>query len=55
MIEAKKDVQDIFREAPEEIQRLVSKIIELEHNNIHYKRPPRIKEEIMEIVKEVIK
>jgi hypothetical protein len=51
----KKDVQDIFKDAPEEVQRLVSNIIDLEHLNIHYKRPPRIKEEIVEIVKEVIR
>ena len=53
--ESKKDVQTIFKDAPVEIQRLVSSVIDLEHLNIHYKRPPRIKEEIIEIVKEVIR
>ncbi len=53
--EAKRDVQTIFKDAPEEVQRLVSSVIDLEHLNIHYKRPPRIKEEIMDIVKEVIR
>ncbi|MDD3592713.1 MAG: hypothetical protein PHO65_08730 [Sulfurovum sp.] len=53
--ESKKDVQAIFRDAPVDIQRLVSSVIDLEHLNIHYKRPPRIKEEIVDIVKEVIK
>lgn len=55
MTTEKKDVQDIYRDAPEEIQKLVSSVIDLEHLNIHYKRPPRIKEEIIDIVKEVIK
>ncbi len=55
MTTEKKDIQDIFSAAPEEIQRIVSSVIDLEHLNIHYKRPPRIKEEIVEIVKEVIR
>jgi len=52
--DAKRDVQQIFRDAPDEIQRLVSSVIDLEHQNIHYKKPPKIKEDIIDIVKGVI-
>jgi len=53
--DAKRDVQQIFQDAPAEIQRIVSSVIDLEHQNIHYKKPPKIKEEIIDIVIGVIK
>ncbi|MBV5330000.1 MAG: hypothetical protein JZU65_20635 [Chlorobium sp.] len=51
----KNDVQAFFREAPKEIQDIVLGVIDIEHQNIHYKRPPKIKEEIIDLVRGVIK
>jgi len=45
----------IYNDASEDIKKLVAKVIDIEKNNIHYKRPPRIKETIADAVREYIK
>jgi len=45
----------LYNDASEEIKKLVAKVIDIEKNNIHYKRPPRIKETISDAVKELVK
>ncbi len=45
----------LYNDASDEIKKLVAKVIDIEKNNIHYKRPPRIKETIADAVRESIK
>lgn len=45
----------LYDDASDEIKKLVAKVIDIEKDNIHYKRPPRIKETIADAVKEFIK
>lgn len=45
----------LYNDASDEIKKLVAKVIDIEKDNIHYKRPPRIKETIAEAVREFIK
>jgi hypothetical protein len=52
---SKENVQAIFKQAPEDIQKLVLKVIDAENNKIHFKKPHGIKEDIADVVKEVIK
>ena len=51
----KSDIQEIFKAAPIEIQRIATSVIDAEHLKIHLKRAHGIKEEIVYIVKELIK
>ncbi len=50
-----RDIKEVLEEMPTEIRKIVSRVIELEHANIHHKKPHGIKDEIAKIVKEVIK
>jgi hypothetical protein len=52
---SKEDAQAIFKQAPEDIRKLVLKVIDAENNKIHFKKPHGIKDDIADVVKEVIK
>ena len=45
----------LLANASEEVKMLVDKVISIEKENIHYKRPPRIKEILADAVREIIK
>ncbi len=45
----------LLANASDEVKILVDKVISVEKENIHYKRPPRIKEILADAVREVIK
>jgi hypothetical protein len=51
----KKDILNIFSESPIEIQKIVSSVIDAEHLKIHQKKVHGIKEQISDIIREVIK
>lgn len=45
----------LYAQASDEMKILVNKVIDIEKENIHYKRPPRIKEILVDAVREVVK
>lgn len=51
----KTDIQEIFSTASGEVQRIVTSVIDAEHFKMHLKRAHGIKEEIVDIVKEIVK
>lgn len=52
--EKKKSKLTLYNEAPEEIKKLVTRVIDIEKDNIHYKKPPQIKITIADAVREII-
>jgi len=45
----------LYNGASDEIKKLVGRVIEIEKDNIHYKKPPQIKITIADAVREFIK
>lgn len=45
----------LYNDASDEMKKLVAKVIDIEKDNMHYKRPPRIKETIADAVREFVK
>ena len=45
----------LYNDASDEIKKLVTRIIDIEKDNIHYKKPPQIKITIADAVRELIK
>lgn len=47
-------IREILREAPQHVQEIVSEVLSIEEDNLHSKAP-RVKDEILQVIKRVVK
>jgi len=48
------DVQEPINSAPEEVQQIIQRVLEVEKNKLYQKTPRYINDDILNIIKEVI-
>lgn len=53
--EKKRSKLSLYNDASDEVKKLVGRVIDIEKDNIHYKKPPQIKVTIADAVREIIK
>lgn len=49
------DSKTLLEGASPEVKKIVERVLEFEKDNLHYKAVPRVKEELLRIIKEEIK